>query len=237
MTRVVVINGSPRMDKGSTGMILAPFLDGMREAGASVGLFYAKRLQVKPCTGEFYCWYEKPGQCYISDDMQSLYPKLREAEILVLATPVYIPLPGEMQNIINRLCPLLEPILKRQDGRTRVRFHGEVNIRKIVLVSTCGWWEIDNFKTVLRIIKELADDTGVEFAGALLRPHASLMTEEQEKAKDILSGARKVGYQLVKDGEMSEDLLEVISQPLITEERLRQRYNNTYRKVKKEQKI
>jgi multimeric flavodoxin WrbA len=43
--------------------------------------------------------------------MQSLYPKLREADILMLATPVYVPFPREMQNLVNRLVPLLERAL------------------------------------------------------------------------------------------------------------------------------
>jgi multimeric flavodoxin WrbA len=55
LTKVVAINGSAKMEKGNTARVLAPFLDGMREAGASVELFYAKRLNVKPCMGEFYC--------------------------------------------------------------------------------------------------------------------------------------------------------------------------------------
>ena len=105
MTRVVAINGSPRLEKGNTHVVLTPFLQGMTDAGAGVELFYASRLDVEPCTGEFHCWYEKPGECYIKDDMELLYPELREAEILVLATPVYIPLPGEMQNVINRALP------------------------------------------------------------------------------------------------------------------------------------
>jgi multimeric flavodoxin WrbA len=108
---VVAINGSARMEKGYTAMILDPFLKGMKEAASQVELFYAKKLNVSPCTGEFYCWNEKPGECYIKDSMQLVYPKLLEADILVLATPVYIPLPGEMQNFINRLCPSLNPYL------------------------------------------------------------------------------------------------------------------------------
>ena len=46
MTRIVAINGSAKMEKGNTALVLAPFLDGIREAEASVELFYAKRLDV-----------------------------------------------------------------------------------------------------------------------------------------------------------------------------------------------
>jgi len=228
MIKVVAINGSPRTEKGNTAMILAPFIQGMTDAGADVELFYAKRLNVKPCTGEMDCWYGKPGECIHKDDMQLLYPKLRAAEILVLATPVYIPLPGEMQNIINRLCPLIEPFLETRKGRTRARFREDVQIRRIALVSTSGWWEKGNFETVVRIVEELAKDAAAEFAGAVLRPHAFLMKQEKELTKDgeaILNAVKRAGYKLVKEGRMDEETLETISRPLISQEELRRRYN------------
>jgi multimeric flavodoxin WrbA len=235
LTKVVAVNGSARMEKGYTAIVLTAFLEGMKEAGAQVELFYAKRLNVNPCTGEFHCWYEKPGECYIKDSMQLVYRKLREADILVLATPVYIPLPGEMQNFINRLCPLFEPILSERNGRTRARFHKNVKIKKIGLVSTCGWWEKGNFSTVIRIAKEIAKDTNVKFAGALLRPHANLLAKNKEKTKEILDAAKKAGFQLATEGTISKELLEIVAQPLISEEVFRQRENNEYMSLKREE--
>lgn len=232
MIKVVAVNGGIRMEKSDTTMITKPFLDGMKEAGASVELFYVKRFGIKPCTGDFYCWYGKPGECIISDDMQLLYPRLREADILVLATPVYAPLPGEMQNFLNRLCPLMEPVLEKREDRTRARFHENVKIRKIVLVSTCGWWEKENFGTVVRIAEEFAKNAGIEFAGAVLRPHAHLMRVNKEKAGIIVNALKQAGFQLVKEGRMVGEILETISQPLISEEELRQLYNDAYRRVK-----
>jgi multimeric flavodoxin WrbA len=227
---VIAINGSPRMEKGHTALLLTPFIQGMTDAGAEVELFYTRRLKLDPCTcGEMYCWYTKPGECCIKDDMQLLYPQLREADILVLATPVYIPLPGEMQNFINRLCPLIVPILKNREGRTRARFHKQVKIRKIVLVSTGGWWEKANFETVVSITEELAKNASVEFAGAVLRPHAFLMKEKGKLTKDgeaVLNMAKRAGYELVKEGAINKETLEAISHPLVSEEELRRRYNH-----------
>jgi len=228
----VAINGSPRMEKGNTARILAPFLEGMKEAGASVELFYAKRLNVKPCGGEFYCWYKKPGECCIDDSMQPLYPKLREANILVLATPVYVPLPGEMQNLINRIMPLMNPILKRQGGRTRARFRDDVKIGKFVLVSTSGWWEMGNFGTVLRIAEELAKDVDVDFVGPILRPHAYLMAQNSKKATEVVKALREAGYELVTKGVVSRSVLDMISQPFISEEEYRKDLNDDYDRVK-----
>jgi len=91
-----------------------------------------------------YCWTKKPGQCYIDDGMQSLYPELRDADILVFATPVYIPLPGQMQNLLNRMLPVMGSGLTWRDGRTRFKkgFRTGVKISEFVFVSTSGWWEI-----------------------------------------------------------------------------------------------
>lgn len=56
LTKVVAINGSPKMDKGKTTKMLTSFLDGMMKAGASVELFYARRdaepsQQISPFNG------------------------------------------------------------------------------------------------------------------------------------------------------------------------------------------
>jgi multimeric flavodoxin WrbA len=228
MIKAFVINGSPRMEKGNTALILTPFLEGMKDAGANTELVYAKRLKINPCIGDFQCWFEKVGKCIHKDDMQTIYPKLRMANILVLATPVYIPLPGEMQNFINRLCPILEPFLRFTNGRTRGRLHNDVKLTQFVLVSSSGWWELENFSTVIRIVEELALDANIQFGGAVLRPHASELRNYPEKAAAVLTAARQAGYQLVKEGKMDEETLRVISQPLVPEPKLRKQYNEMY---------
>ncbi|MBY8998342.1 MAG: flavodoxin family protein [Candidatus Thorarchaeota archaeon] len=220
------------MEKGNTHKVLTAFLEGMKEANATVETVFAKRLKIRPCLGDFQCWYDKVGECIQTDDMESLYPKLREADILVLATPVYLPLPGEMQNLLNRLMPIVEPVLEVHEGRTRAKFHDDVKISKIVLVSVGGWWEKDNLGTVVRIAEEIARNASVEFSGALLRPHASLMNENKEKGEEVLSAAKSAGAQLVREGKISPDTLDTISQPLISEEELIERSNVAYRKAK-----
>jgi multimeric flavodoxin WrbA len=208
------------MERGNTAMVLNSFIEGMTDANCKVELFYASRIKVKPCAcGKMYCWTEMPGECCIKDKMQLLYPKLKEADIVVLATPVYIPLPGDMQNIINRICPLLDPVLEFRKGRTRAIFRKDVRIQSIALVSTGSWWEKGNFGTVVRIVKEFAEDANVNFAGAVLRPHASLMRKDGELTQGgraILDAVRRAGYELTEGGVMRQETLSAISQPLIS---------------------
>lgn len=222
MSKVLAINGSPRMDKGNTALLLNAFLQGITDSGSIVDLYYTSQLEIKSCScGKLYCWNNKPGECCFKDDMEQVYPKLREAEILVLATPVYIPLPGEMQNFINRLCPLLDPTLVQRDGRTRARLRSDVKIRKFILVATSGWWEIENMDSVVRIVKELAEDASTEFAGALLRPHASEMFSQGAISVDgqiVLDAAKQAGIDLIQRGKINQETMEVISHPLVSRE-------------------
>jgi len=235
--KVVAINGSPKKSKGYTAQILDPLIKGMSNAKAEVTLLYTSKLKIKPCTGEFHCWFKKPGECILNDDMQSVYKILIDSDILILATPVYIPLPGDMQNLINRLLPLMEPILENKNGRTRAKFHDQARIKKIILVATSGWWELENFDTVKHIVEELAANFNVEFGGAVLRPNSTAMNSHPDDKKIIIATLEEAGYQLIKEGKISPDKLELISKPLISFEEYLNEETNNYLTVKKSKKL
>jgi len=55
-------------------------------------------------------------------------------------------------------------------------------------------------------------------AGAILRPHFPPMREKGEKAREILEASRLAGCQLVREGSISPGVLQVVSQPLMSQE-------------------
>jgi hypothetical protein len=69
----------------------------------------------------------------------------------------------------------------KRNGRSRYRLRPGVKIGKMVLVSTGTGWETGHHGTVLRIVKELAENWSVEFSGALLRPHSASLTKDNPK--------------------------------------------------------
>jgi multimeric flavodoxin WrbA len=233
MTITVAINGSPHQERGDTSLVLDAFLRGMEEAGSATQVIYATALKIKPCDcGRMHCWYGNPGQCVHRDDMESVCDLIASADILVLATPVYIPLPGAMQNLINRLCPLIEPLLETREGRTRARLRADVKIGRIALVSTGGWWESENFDTVVRIVQELSEDMSVSFGGAALRPHAFLMKTEgglTEAANTVIGALQRAGRELAQQGRISDKTSEDVRAPLLGQDELRERYNKLVR--------
>lgn len=211
---VLAINGSPHMDEGNTAMILSPFLEGMKNAGAEVEIFYTRKLNIGPCNGDLSCWFKNPGKCGQGDDMQMLLPKFKEADVIVWASPVYYAgITGPLKNLMDRQLPLHvmgEPGSKKQ---------------KAVLVSTCSAWELSMFDPLLMQMKAIYDrpEGGSEFAGALLRPMADGMKEmikagETGLAEGIFKAAREAGHQLVKEGRISEDTQRAVSKELMPQD-------------------
>jgi multimeric flavodoxin WrbA len=110
MVKAVVLNSSPSMEKGNTALILNPFIEGLKEEGAEVELFYTTKLRINPCIDDRSCWTKTPGKCIHDDDMKQILPKMQQADIIVFAAPVYVDgMPGPMKNLVDRLLPLLEP--------------------------------------------------------------------------------------------------------------------------------
>lgn len=233
--KVIAFNSSPRMDKGNTALILTPFLEGMSEAGAEIELSYTKKLNINPCQGNFICWFKTPGKCFQKDDMQMLYPKLREADIWVFATPVYVDgITGPMKNLIDRLIPLIQPYFEMRDDHCRHSLCEGTKHGKVVLVSTCGFWEMDNFDPLLVHMKAACKNMNREFAGALLRPHGATLRGMMKRGipmNDILEAAKEAGYQLVETGEMSYKTLETISRELMQLETYFQQHNEETKQV------
>ena len=85
---VLVVMGSPRA-RGNSTLLALEAARGAREAGARVESFRLAKMDVGPCLGCDGC--RKPGAagCVRKDDVQLLHPKIRAADALILASPVY----------------------------------------------------------------------------------------------------------------------------------------------------
>jgi len=84
---VLVLKASPRR-KGNSAT-LADQLDlGAREAGAVVESIFLEGKKIHTCTACDQCG--KDGRdCVFNDDMREIYPKLRQADAIVIASPIY----------------------------------------------------------------------------------------------------------------------------------------------------
>ena len=137
----------------------------------------------------------KNSECIQKDDIQSIMPKMREADIVVYATPVYCyGMSGQLKNLIDRMVSIASPFIEAVDGRTRhLPADGEKG-HKTVLVANCGLWGMENFTPLLAHVQVMAGDPPSEYAGALLRPHGEAlrgMLKSGDIANDVIEAARE----------------------------------------------
>lgn len=110
--KILVLNGSPR-PHGNTAAMVAAFAKGAQENGHQVDVVNVCQKKIAGCLACEYCHKKDSGherQCVQQDDMQEVYPLLDEAEMIVLASPVYYhSFSGQLQCAINRIYALDKP--------------------------------------------------------------------------------------------------------------------------------
>jgi multimeric flavodoxin WrbA len=83
---VLVFKGSPR-EKGNSSILAEKAAEGAKAVGAEVVSFTLHNMDIRPCDACDIC--QETGVCVLKDDMQALYPKLRQAEAILIASPIY----------------------------------------------------------------------------------------------------------------------------------------------------
>lgn len=115
--KILVLDGSPR-PKGNTASLVAGFVRGAEESGNTVTVARVCQMHISGCLACEYCHQSGSGherQCAQKDDMQQLYPALDEADMLVLASPIYYHgFSGQLQCALNRIYALDRPRRLRQ---------------------------------------------------------------------------------------------------------------------------
>jgi len=86
--QVIIVLGSPRKD-GNCAVLAEQAAAGVRARGAKAEMIYLHGLTMEPCSACDACQKATETDCIIDDDLTALLPRLRKADALLLAGPVY----------------------------------------------------------------------------------------------------------------------------------------------------
>jgi len=186
MARVLGIVGSPRKN-GNTHVLVRQILNGARREGAETEELFLSDLEIKECDGCHTCWVGK--RCPRKDDMEEVYPKIVESNVLVFGTPVYWYGPtGLMKTFIDRFvyfnCPA-----------NRKKIAGK---RSVLAVP----FEEDSPETaslLVAMFEKCFEYLEVDFAGSFLVPGVTKRGEIRKK-KDRMQEALNLGTKLAGRG-------------------------------------
>ncbi|MBI5343559.1 MAG: NAD(P)H-dependent oxidoreductase [Deltaproteobacteria bacterium] len=219
--KVLALNSSPRTgNKSKTELLLNHLVRGMREAGADVEEVELRKKSIRSCIGCFTCWTKTPGVCIHKDDMtRELFPKWKEADLVVYATPLYhFTANASMKAFIERTLPALQPFFKERDGKTShpARFRHP----KVVVLSVAGFPEMSVFDQLSSWANFVFGRSGALVA-EIYRPMAESMTTpfHRAKAEEALQATVQAGREIVETMRVSEETLARVTQPLVKDPR------------------
>ena len=123
--RIIVLNGSPR-PKGNTKQMVDAFREGAESAGHRVDVIDVCKKKIAGCLACEYCHTKGNGACVQKDDMQEVYALLGEADMLVIASPIYYHgVSGQLKCALDRFYSAAYPRKPR-------------NLKKVAMILSSG---------------------------------------------------------------------------------------------------
>ncbi len=189
--RVLGLYGSPRKG-GNTELLLDEALRGAAGQGARTEGVRLSDLRITPCEECLTCFND--GACPISDDMQGVYTRLLEADIVILASPIFFygitawakAMVDRCQALWARKYVLHDPLLQGEKKR------------KGFFLSVGGTKGQRMFDGATLTVKYFFDAFNAAYAGELLFRGVDACGDIA-KTPDALSQARAAGRNLAQD--------------------------------------
>lgn len=105
MKKIVIYNGSPRMD-GNTVTLLNAVAQGARDQGAHVDFYTLFKMKFMACQSCFGC--RMTDDCMIKDELHKALQNLKVADAVVIGSPIYfMQVTGPVKNLYDRFFPLV----------------------------------------------------------------------------------------------------------------------------------
>ncbi len=101
--KVLILMGSPRKT-GNSAVLADHLARGAAGVGAQTETLYLHGMDINPCTGCNECQDDEATGCVIDDTMQDVYGKLKEADSIVFASPIYwFSVTAQLKMVIDRI--------------------------------------------------------------------------------------------------------------------------------------
>lgn len=113
MKNILIISSSPRKN-GNSQMLCEQFKRGAEEKGHTVTLIRLMEKKIGFCRACDGCM-RNDGTCVLNDDMAEILKLFQEADVIVLATPVYFyGISAQMKTFIDRTYPIWQHLGKKE---------------------------------------------------------------------------------------------------------------------------
>jgi multimeric flavodoxin WrbA/putative sterol carrier protein len=215
--KILAVNGSPKGAAGNTDVLVQAFLSGAREAGAETDTIYLDDKNIHHCTGCFSCWIQTPGRCVHDDDMSDLLPRLREADVGVIASPLYGNMvTGLMKTFIDRTLPLSHPAIQKEGDQYIHPPRYEDGVYRTVLITNAGFPQTHHFEGLKKTFEISTSGPRAELAGMICCASGPMLTAPgmKETVQWYLDATTQAGREVVERGQIAEETQATLDLPL-----------------------
>lgn len=152
---ILILQSSPRKN-GSTAWMAEEYKKAAVAMGHKVTLVNIGSKKIAGCLACEYCHGKGNGACIQKDDMQELYPLMAQAEVLVLASPIYyFTLNAQIQAAIQRMYCVNSPAMVRKmallaSSHSPGVYSGAIAEYKDI----CSYWHVEDSGIVTAKIDE-----------------------------------------------------------------------------------
>lgn len=189
--KILAILGSPR--KGNSEILLNEAIKNCDKTSNEITIINPCKLNISGCTACDGC--KDTGQCIISDDMDRVYPLLRESHRVIIASPIFFfGIPAQFKLLIDR-CQCLwyeKYVLKKTSTQ---------NIKKKALILLVGGMK--------------KGEIGVTCAEATLKAFLRTIDVREHKTLSYL-GYDKPG-DILKNKAVINDIISAVQELLIND--------------------
>lgn len=106
--KILVLNGSPRVN-GATKQMINAFVEASPNTN-QIEVVDVAKMNIHGCLACEYCHTRGNGTCIQKDDMQEIYNKMKDADTLILAAPIYYHgLSAQLKAVIDRFYSIVYP--------------------------------------------------------------------------------------------------------------------------------
>ena len=156
---ILILQASPRAN-GNTAWMAEEYKNAAEAAGHEVKLVNVSKKKIAGCLACEYCHNKGNGACIQKDDMQELYPLMAEADVLVLAAPIYyFTLNAQIQAPIQRMYCVNAPAkVKKMALLTSSYSPGVYDGAIAEYHDICNYWHAEDTGIVTAKIDEQKTD-------------------------------------------------------------------------------
>lgn len=105
MSKKVLVIATSLRRGGNSEMLADDFMRGAKDAGNEVEKIFLGDYELKFCKGCLAC--QKTGKCVIKDGAAEIIGKMKDADVIAFATPIYYyEMSGQMKTLLDRANPL-----------------------------------------------------------------------------------------------------------------------------------